>query len=65
MTGRNLTDGQIAAIETLARDLWIIEPQDRMPAILMMVDEYTKNFAQSIRTCRRTRLKAPYFGLAT
>jgi hypothetical protein len=42
MTDHKLTAGQIAAIETLARDLLIIEPQDRLPAILMMDDGYRK-----------------------
>jgi hypothetical protein len=38
-----LTDEQVAAIDGLAQSLLIIPPQDRSPAIMLMVDEYVKS----------------------
>ena len=38
-----LTPEQINAVDKLARDLLIVEPQDRAAVILMMVNKYVRS----------------------
>ena len=38
----NLSTDQRATIESLARKLFVLEPQDRVPAMLLFVGEYVK-----------------------
>jgi hypothetical protein len=54
----NLSTEQRAAIEGLARDLLLIEPQDRAAEMQRFVDEYMKTCRPNFRNCPKPKLQA-------